>query len=302
MIKIDDGYTILNDKLRGRKPKFKLEKDGKKYIYKYGAINSEIWAEVIAEQLGLQAGIDMAHYEIATYQDTIGVLTDYFLQPHEYIISSDNLRSNVQTIYDENNVHLNLEDNTIGNIVTAASMYDDRVDPESLALELMIRWCFYGGIIEGDKNATNIAFIKGLSALRITPDYDNSSMAGLNKNIQHMIDALRRGQSVYSYTDGMKTDLKASSADTGYFLSDFDNFSKKYPYQCSICMERLSNIDVDAAIERVEEINGVEVPWDIKYWVSKTINSRIADMKSIYERNKVDGDNKPFVKTKKEPK
>lgn len=301
MIKIDDSYTILKDKLRGRKPKFKLEKDGKKYIYKYGAINNEIWAEVIAEQLGLQAGINMAHYVIATYKDTVGVLTDYFLKNTELIISSDNLRSNVQIIYDENNIHLNLDGNTISNIVTAAAMYDDRVIPENLSLELMIRWCFYGAILEGDKNATNIGFIKGLSALALSPDYDNASMAGLNKNIQHMLDSLRRGQSIYSYTDEMQTDLKVSNEDTGYFLTDFDSFSKKYPQQCAICMEHLENIDVDKAIAQVEEINNVEVPWDVKYWISKTINSRLSDMKSIHERNKTDNDKKPYVKTKKEP-
>ena len=57
MINIDNSYSILNDNLRGRKPKFKVEKNGKIYIYKYGSVNSEIWAELIAEQLGLQAGI-----------------------------------------------------------------------------------------------------------------------------------------------------------------------------------------------------------------------------------------------------
>ena len=53
--------------------KFKDIKDGKIYIYKYGAINNEIYAELIAEQLGLQIGINMAHYELASYKDTIGV-------------------------------------------------------------------------------------------------------------------------------------------------------------------------------------------------------------------------------------
>ena len=53
MIKIDESFTLLNDVLRGRKPKFKLIKDGATYIYKYGAINNEIWAELISEQLGL---------------------------------------------------------------------------------------------------------------------------------------------------------------------------------------------------------------------------------------------------------
>ena len=42
MIIIDNSYKKLDDKLRGRKPKVKLEKDGIKYIFKWGAINYEI--------------------------------------------------------------------------------------------------------------------------------------------------------------------------------------------------------------------------------------------------------------------
>ena len=79
MVEIDESYQILPDKLRGRKPKFKLQKDNKQYIYKYGSVNDEIWAELIAEQLGLQAGITMAHYRLAKWKDTIGVITDYFV-------------------------------------------------------------------------------------------------------------------------------------------------------------------------------------------------------------------------------
>ena len=92
MITLNKEYKILSDRLRGKKPKFKVKKDGKTYIYKYGAINYEIWAELIAEQLGIQAGINMAHYRLASYNNTFGVLTDYFLEPGELIISCDNLK------------------------------------------------------------------------------------------------------------------------------------------------------------------------------------------------------------------
>ena len=44
MIQINDSYTILNGTLRGRKPKFKVMKDGQVYIFKYGAVNNEMWA------------------------------------------------------------------------------------------------------------------------------------------------------------------------------------------------------------------------------------------------------------------
>ena len=285
MITIDETYTILDDKLRGRKPKFKLEKDNKKYIYKYGSVNNEIWAELIAEQLGLQAGIEMAHYRLAKYKGTIGVITDYFLKPTELIISSDKLKEATQVILAENNINTNLQENTILNIVQAATIYDHSVNTEELTTELMKRWAFYGIIMESDKNATNIGFIKGESHISLTPDYDNSSMAGLNKNIKNNIDSLKKGQSIYAYTDGIKNNLQMTDKDSGYFIEDFKKFVEKYPTIAKKCMESFDNISVEEAMENVETINDVEIPWDIKYWVSKTVTSRLTDMKNIYAKN-----------------
>lgn len=295
MINIDETYTIFDDKLRGRKPKFKLQKNNQMYIYKYGSVNNEIWAELIAEQLGLQAGIEMAHYQLATYKDTIGVITNYFLKSTELIISSDKLKEATQLILAENNINTNLRENTILNIVQAASIYDNEIDTEELTTELMKRWVFYGIIMESDKNATNLGFIKGENGISLTPDYDNSSMAGLNKNIQNNIDSLRRGQTIYHYTDNIKNHLQITEKDTGYFIGDFKNFVEKYPIIAQKCMESFNNINVEEAMENVEIINDTQIPWNIKYWVNKAVNSRLNDMRNIYEKTK------PNIKIKIDP-
>ena len=284
MIQINDSYTILNGTLRGRKPIFKVMKDGQVYIFKYGAVNNEMWAELIAEQLGLQAGINMAHYEFASYGNTIGLLTTSFLKPGQLIISSDYLKENMQRIYGENNIEVNISEHTIENLVQAACTFDTRIKENVLTFDLFLRWAFYGLIMESDKNETNIGFIKGVDGFTLTPDYDNSSMAALNKNISNILESLRHGYSIYSLTDSIKSSFKISNEDTGYFLQDFENFAKKYLAECAYCIACLSRIDVDAAFDRVEAINNVEIPWEIKYWVSKLINSRLQDMQSIYER------------------
>lgn len=299
MIIINDSYFLHPDTLRGRKPKFKLSKNGKYYIYKFGSINNEILAELIAEQLGIQVGIKMAHYKYAACQDTKGVLTDYFLEPQELIISSDNLRENAQKIIDENNLNQDLRENTITNIVTAATIYDDRVIPEELTRELMLRWCFYGLIMESDKNATNIAFVKGPNPLSLTPDYDNSSMAGLNRNIANFIDALRYGQSIYGYIDGFKTALKITTADTGNFPYDFSEFVKNQPELSEYCIKKVNQINLEEAFETVESINGIEIPWNVKFWITKAVTARLQDMNHIYNSNTQDKANKIFEKTNK---
>lgn len=283
MITIDDSYTILPDSLRGRKPKFKLRKDNKTYIYKYGAINYEIWSELIAEQLGLQLGIDMAHYELAHYKGTYGVLTDYFLSDGELIISSDTLKKATQNILSENSIQSDFRNNSLENIIQAAYIYDSKINMSELTYELTKRWAFYGLIIESDKNETNVGFIKANEQpLRLTPDYDNSTMAVLNENITHYIDAMRSGISVYHYIDEIKNDLKRSEQDTGDFLSDFKRFAERHPDMCESIINSFALLDIDQAIDKVEQINQVEVPWEARYWINHSIGARKKDMENIF--------------------
>ena len=282
MITLNKEYKILSDRLRGKKPKFKVQKDGKTYIYKYGAINYEIWAELIAEQLGIQAGINMAHYRLASYNNTFGVLTDYFLEPGELIISCDNLKKASQEILNENNIPINLKTNSIENIMQAIYTYDNTIDCQQLSFDLTKRWAFYGLIMESDKNETNIGFIKSsTTGLRLTPDYDNSSMASLNNNINSNIDAIKSGYSIYYFTDNIKSNLNRSEKDTGFFLEDFKSFAEKHPKQCEEIIASFELINPEEAMNKVEEINTVTIPWEVRFWVNETIKNRKKDMKEI---------------------
>ena len=296
MIEIDSSYKKIDFILRGKKPKFKLIKDGSNYIYKYGAINYEIWSELIAEQLGLQVGINMAHYELAKYQNTYGVLTDYFYKDGEIIISSDNLKEAVEPIFIENNISANLKCNTIYSIIQACCMYEPSIDYKNLTDDLLKRWAFYGLIMESDKNATNIAFIRDDSGLRLSPDFDNSSMARMNENINDFLIAMRNGYDVYSLTDNIINNFNISSNDSAIFLETFKNSVTKYPQQFSNIMSYFEKLDIDKAINNVENINKIEVPWEVGSWLSIAIGRRYADMKNIFDD--VIKDNHVKVKTK----
>lgn len=285
MIEINNDYKILNERYRGRKPKYGLEKDGKKYIFKYGALNNEIYAELIAEQLGIQMGIDMAHYMIANHNGITGILTENFIRSGEMIISSDRLREIANEILIENNMECDINDNSITSIVESAWTYDSRVKTDELTDELLKRWIFAGVILESDKNDTNISFIKSIDGLRLSPDYDNSSMCQLNKNISLMIEDLRHGLDVYSITDFIGNKLHLSKLTKHMnFLDEFREFCIKYPYHCSNNMHLLNNLDIDSAISIVEKINDINIPYQIQFWIRKLIESRLNDMKLIQEQ------------------
>lgn len=286
MIMIDSEYKVLPDKVRGRKPKIKFIKNGQVYFFKYGATNYEIFAELIAEQLGRQANIDMANYKVADYNGTIGLLSPSFLKPDELAIVSDKLKIAVSTVCDDNNIITDLKSNTITSLVQAAGIYDLSLDSEKVTYELMRRWVFYGLIMESDKNATNITFIKGINnKLTISPDYDNSTMARLNENVDNLVSFLRTGTDIYSLTDYIKTDLKISPDDSGNFLEDYSKFVKKYPSQANKILRDMNKIDLYQAIEEVEQNNNITIPWEVSFWLNKAISTRLEDLNNIYNNS-----------------
>jgi hypothetical protein len=282
MIIIDDSYKLLDEQLKGRKPKLSLEKNGQKFIFKYGAINYEIWSELIAEEIGKQIGIEMAHYEVAVCNGIYGVITPNFLGKNELIISSNNLKQIINSMFDENNIKEYLAGNSIDYIVNSAYVFDKKIDVQEMTNELLLRWAFIMLIMESDKNETNISFIKGNKGIRLSPDYDNSSMARLNENINNLLDEMKKGDfDIHKFTDEIKNTFGLTDESTGLFWNDFTIFARDCPEICASCLEKFENIDIDKAIENVEKNNDVTVPWEVKYWLPKMINTRFQDMKAI---------------------
>lgn len=284
MIIIDDSYKQISAYTRGRKEKEWLEKDNKRYLYKFGASNYEIFAETIAEQLGKQVGINMASYKIAKMKNSYGVITESFLKPGELIISSDKLKLAVQSIYEENNLTGNLKANTISNLVEAAFTYDSTINSSALFDELIKRWMFSGLIMESDKNDTNISFIKSENKLKLSPDYDNSTMCRLNENVENLVSKVRSNADMYKLTDGIQNALKPTERNSDNFLVAFQEFSEKYSEKAIQIFSKFESINVNNAIKTVEQINGVNVPWAVSYFVEKAINLRYIDMKNIINR------------------
>ena len=288
MLYIDPNVKVLatNEEMMGRKYKLKVSINNRVHILKFEASNFEIFAELIAEELGAQAGIDMAHYEVCEYKGRIGLITPSFLnvEGDELIISSRSLSEASQKICEENNLKMSLKDNTVENIIRAASIFDERINSKELSRELVKRWIFYGMIMESDKNNTNISFIKNRNMpLRISPDYDNSTMARMNEKVTDFIEAMKFGSDIYSITDNVKTALRMNSKSGDEFLPDYRIFVEKHGLEFKDIMDSFRNISVDAAIEAVEEMNDIQIPWEISFWLSKSIESRKEEMIKIFD-------------------
>ena len=286
MIKIDPNVNIVAvpTEMVGKKLKYKIEIDGELYIIKQNAMNYEIYAELIAEKLGKQVGIEMAHYNICEFNNKIGLITPVFLnkENEELIISVKALLEHAKDLCIENNIKFDLRENTVENILKAASLFDKRVNIKKLADELVRRWIFYGMIMESDKNDTNLSFIKDKqTSIRISPDYDNSTMARLNENIDELLNDLRRGTDIFSITDRTKTALKIKSNPSDEFMTNYRSFIEEFGIYYGRIIEEFISLDVDRAIAEVEIENDIEIPHNVKFWLRKAINTRKDDMFNI---------------------
>ena len=94
---------------------------------------------------------------------------------------------------------------------------------------------------------------------------------------------MKFGSDIYSITDNIKTALRMNSKSGDEFLPDFRIFVEKHGLEFKDIMDSFRNISVDAAIEAVEEMNDIQIPWEISFWLSKSIESRKEEMIKIFD-------------------
>ncbi len=290
-IQLDD-FTPLNNNIIGRKEKIWLSKNGERYLFKCGASNYEIYAELIAEELAHQCGFETAKYELATYKGKTGVVTPSFLRFGDIIISGDKYLSNAKDIAIQNNINLDFSENNIENIMNAFAFQDPNSDISELMLALMKIFCFDLVIMESDRNKTNWSVIRSRNGIiKLAPIYDCSTMARMNTDIDSLVNNLSNSNQVFNITDSIKFDLKINNQSSDNFFEEFEKLCEMFPNELTIIMDGIKNIDTDMAIKRVEdrinndlEQKNFEIPYNVKFWLRKSIMTRKIDMQNIYNR------------------
>lgn len=286
---LDDYKQLDNAFTRGRKQKIWLEKNGVKYLFKYGASNYEIWAELLTTVLAKQCDFEVAEYELATYKGNVGVVTKDFKKEGELIISGDRFIKSIQEILEENNINHDIKGNSIENIMFAIGTYNLQQPTPDLFQQILNIWAFDGLVLESDRNSTNWSVLKQNNSLRFAPIYDCSTMAMLNNDISYYISSARLESDFLKITDQVQCALKLYNSSEGNFLKDFDLLCQKYPEQSEEIIEAIKKIDVQLAIDSIERkinCNGADehLDWKVQYWITKVIELRRRDMISIFTK------------------
>ena len=288
-----DDWDILNDYIIGRKEKIWLEKDKKKYLFKCGASNYEILAEMIASELAKQCGFPTAEYDFATINNKTGVVTPSFLKMGDIIISGEKYLKDADEIAIQNNFPYNFKDNSVKNIYESILMLDGKTDNiDAILTEILQLWCFDLVIMESDRNKTNWSIIRnGTGNARLAPIYDCSTMSRMNTDIDGLVKNLRSPNQIYNIIDSIQYSLLIHDNTDCNFYRDFEYLCKSFPDKITTIIEKIKKINVDEAIETIEQrINEgkenkvFQVPNSVRWWLSTTIDLRRKDMINIYNK------------------
>lgn len=281
-----DSFNKVIKKEVGRKQKNWLENNGKEYLFKTGASNYEIFAEVISAELAHQCNLSTADYDIAIYNGHIGVVTPSFLKPGDIILSGEDLFKYAKLFSPESKFY-----NSIDSIVDMLKLCTSRdYDIENIKKELTKIWLFDGLICESDRNFSNWSIIINGNNIKVAPIYDCSTMCRMNNDINSLIRNVRDENDIISMVSSIKFQLKRKQEDRDDdFLDAFHSFCKEEPVIAKQFIDSLDMIDVNKAIENIEKRmnekndNLFQIPWEINFWINKIIKIRIEILRSIYK-------------------
>ena len=289
------GIIILDDCTRlskaevGRKQKVWLQHENKEYLFKTGASNYEIFAEVIASELAHQCGFNTADYDVAVYNNYVGVVTPSFLKNGDIILSGEELFKYARFFRPDIKF-----DNSIDSIVEMLKLCTSRdYDIEKIRIELTKIWLFDGLICESDRNFSNWSIIINGNDIRVAPIYDCSTLCRMNNDIGSLVRTVKDEQDLNSIVNCIKFQLKRKTTDKeDDFLTAFYNFCVEETILAEQFIEMINNIDCDQAIinieNRMNKDNGssFEMPCECSFWINKILKIRIETLKSIYTSSK----------------
>ncbi len=289
-----DDLKIVNNYVEGRKPKIWLS-DGKNlYLFKTHAINYENYAELIASELAKQCGLNTASYDLAIYKGKTGIVTPNFLQPYDIIISGEEVLNDGNRIAQRNNLKMNLS-NSLDNIVTALNLRYAFTNIDEIIYSLISMWCFDLLISESDRNPQNWSIINNKNGIKLAPIYDCSTMAFLNNDISSYLNRLYSHSTILNMLDSLKLSMhyRKELSDSSTLL-EFSTLCKENIEFVEPILQRLMQINVEAAIKNIEERHNLnkmgdkkfEIPAIVTIWVSKIIELRKKDMLNIFNQER----------------
>lgn len=233
--------------------------NGVKYYFKKTFGVDTTYNELIAEEIAKEFGIPCLHYDLASYQDNTGVISEDFVKDNKLVLLSDLLTDDDQKNLSSINIVL-------------MENYKDKHIVDGLMDELINLFMFDIIIGNSDRHTDNIGFIETKTGVHLTPAFDNDLM----------LSELAVHDGYYSL--GIN---RADSEYQGHILEKFFHIFNQDHYRIfSEKVEIINPENMDRIIKRVEKRIGTEMNDVIKSKIKKEMFFHYNNLKKIVMNEK----------------
>ncbi len=261
----DDGFIDISkfrvERLANYRHVYTLNTNNKLYYFKWVDSISDIYNELIAEEIANDYGINHIHYDLAVYNGNIGVISENFLKENETYTPIYNI---LEKVFPNDKInHNNLTDLwdtfeiTFNNQELTAKLIDQIVN----------MFIFDILIANNDRHDENYGIITGPNSINISPVYDNSCMLS--------------GISLYEDEYGIKVDIDDKNT-----IKDFLNISSsEYTELLKNKLWIINEENINKVFDRVEKRINRKIEEEFKEKIKKRFSFQYDRLSNILDNH-----------------
>lgn len=246
------------------------------YIYKNSKFDTSIYNELVAEELAKDFDIPCAQYDLAIFDDEVGVISKYFIEKNQTSYSMEILtRQAIKAGYINFNgseIKLNnLED--IWNILEFK--YKENEIVQKLMNQLVDIFLFDVLIANIDRHNENLIIVEDKDDIKFSKLFDNEGMLADNtiKNGEYFLGVDR--EDMYSEIDG----------DKNIFYKFLKTSDKMYEEKFRDKLWIISDENIESVLNRVEEKIKAQIPYNIKKDIKNGFRQNLKMINDQLEKN-----------------
>lgn len=146
--------------------------NNKSYFYKKTKRVGDCYNELIAEEIAKELGLPVAHYDLATYDNEIGVLTERFYQQGDRLIYIEDI---LKACYKEEK-EIELQNNLEDIWYALDRRYKDKMLVAKLISQLVSIFIFDILIANIDRHSANLIIVENKEGINFSKVFDNENM------------------------------------------------------------------------------------------------------------------------------
>ena len=271
----NDYFSILTvasdisiwDEALGTKPKFWIEQDNERWLFKYARENTgEDWSEKLAFEIANAIGIQAAHVELAVCAGQPGTLSRSFIdkKKNQGLIHGNEILAGQVFGYDPDK-RFGQSDHTLDNIQTAIGKLFDS-SQEQVILQCLASYLVLDGLIGNtDRHHENWGLLHHPEVhdgrvtgrvLLVAPTFDHASSLGRELRDDRIEQMLRDPQGVVNYVHkGKGAIYRSSTGKRGENPLELAKLGyQRYPHLFHAALQRLRAVPLAELLALVDRI------------------------------------------------